>query len=107
VGGVFDHVGGGFHRYSVDRHWTVPHFEKMLYDNGQLAHLYARAGAVYADAFYLAVARRTCDFVLREMTGDSGGFYSAQDAEVNHREGLNYLWTPADAARSAERRVGN
>lgn len=94
IGGLQDHAGGGFHRYSVDRHWTVPHFEKMLYDNAQLAHLYARAGAVYADGFYLSVAERTAAYVLREMTDPAGGFYSAQDAEVDHREGLNYLWTP-------------
>jgi uncharacterized protein YyaL (SSP411 family) len=94
VGGMHDQVGGGFHRYSVDRFWTVPHFEKMLYDNGQLAHLYARAAQVYEDPYYAQVARRVCDYVLREMTDNDGGFWSAQDAEVDHREGLNYLWTP-------------
>ncbi len=99
IGGIRDHLGGGFHRYSVDKHWTVPHFEKMLYDNGQLASLYARASRVYADPWYAEVARTTCDYVCREMTGDPdrpgvGGFFSAQDAEVDQREGLNYLWTP-------------
>lgn len=105
TGGIFDQVGGGFHRYSTDAHWLVPHFEKMLYDNGQLLHLYARAADVYDDAFYKRIARRTSDYVLREMrdqTTDAGttGFYSAQDAEVNHREGQNYLWAP-DQIRDA------
>jgi uncharacterized protein YyaL (SSP411 family) len=94
AGGMHDQVGGGFHRYSVDRFWAVPHFEKMLYDNGQLAHLYARAAGVYGDPYYAEVARRVCDYVLREMADPAGGFWSAQDAEVDHREGLNYLWTP-------------
>ena len=99
-GGIRDHLGGGFHRYSVDRHWAVPHFEKMLYDNGQLAHLYARAAMVYGDPWYASIAREACDYAMREMTTDreapgAGGFFSAQDAEIDHREGLNYLWTPA------------
>ncbi|MFK7760232.1 MAG: thioredoxin domain-containing protein [Phycisphaerales bacterium] len=99
IGGIFDQVGGGFHRYSVDEHWLVPHFEKMLYDNGQLLNLYARAAEVYDDAFYRRITRRTAEYVLREMrdlSTDAGttGFYSAQDAEVNRREGQNYLWTP-------------
>ena len=104
AGGIHDQVGGGFHRYSVDRHWTVPHFEKMLYDNAQLAHLYARAAGVYADDWYARVAERACDYVLREMTDGRGGFFSAQDAEVDRREGLNYLWTPdeIDAVLDAE-----
>jgi uncharacterized protein YyaL (SSP411 family) len=100
AGGLFDQAGGGFHRYCVDATWTVPHFEKMLYDNAQLAAVYARAAALFDDAFYRRVTRRTLDFVLREMTGDHGGFFSAQDAEVDHREGLNYLWTP-DQIRGA------
>ncbi len=98
IGGMNDQVGGGFHRYSVDNTWTVPHFEKMLYDNAQLATLYARAATLDDDAFYRRTARRTLDYALREMTapGEPGatGFYSAQDAEVDGREGLNYLWTP-------------
>lgn len=100
LGGIHDHLAGGFHRYSVDRHWTVPHFEKMLYDNAQLASLYARAAGVYSDDFYTATARSACDYVLREMTGPgepgAAGFFSAQDAEVDHREGLNYLWSPEE-----------
>ncbi|MFO0963323.1 MAG: thioredoxin domain-containing protein [Phycisphaerales bacterium] len=97
LGGIFDQVGGGFHRYAVDATWTVPHFEKMLYDNGQLAALYAQAARRWDDAFYAQVARRTCEYALREMTGPQGEFFSAQDAEVDAREGLNYLWTPQQA----------
>ena len=111
-GGIFDQAGGGFHRYSVDARWLVPHFEKMLYDNGALAEVYARAhGAMSAvekggRALLARTARRICGYVLAEMTSPEGGFYSAQDAEVDHREGKNYLWTaeeigaavgPADA----------
>ena len=92
IGGLNDQVAGGFHRYSTDDHWLVPHFEKMLYDNAQLADLYARASETFSDSFYERVSRRTCDYVLREMTDPAGGFYSAQDAEVDHREGQNYLW---------------
>jgi hypothetical protein len=92
VGGVFDQVGGGFHRYAVDRTWTVPHFEKMLYDNAQLAILYAHSAAVTGDRFHERIARRTLDYVLNEMTDPSGAFYSALDAEVNAHEGENYLW---------------
>lgn len=108
TGGIFDQAGGGFHRYATDEIWLVPHFEKMLYDNGQLLHLYARAAEIYDDAFYKRIAKRTADYVLREMCDpntDAGttGFYSAQDAEVNHREGQNYLWTP-DQIRDA---IGN
>jgi uncharacterized protein YyaL (SSP411 family) len=96
IGGVFDQVGGGFHRYSVDERWLVPHFEKMLYDNAQLAQVYARAAVVYSDDFYATIARRTLDYALREMTSSEGAFYSAQDAEVDGREGGNYVWTPEE-----------
>jgi len=98
MGGMYDQVGGGFHRYSTDTIWLVPHFEKMLYDNGQLATLYARsymrdAASGGGDAFDALVIRRMLDYVLREMTDDRGGFYSAQDAEVDGHEGQNYLWS--------------
>ena len=97
VGGLFDQVGGGFHRYCVDAHWNVPHFEKMLYDNAQLASVYAHAVRTNGDAFHARTLRRTLDYVLGEMTHAEGGFFSAQDAEVRGREGLNYLWTEAEA----------
>jgi hypothetical protein len=100
TGGVYDQIGGGFHRYSVDRAWMVPHFEKMLYDNGQLAGLYARAYERTGDPYYAEVAREILDYVLREMAAPEGGFFSAQDAEVNHREGANYLWTPAEVRKA-------
>lgn len=96
VGGIRDHVGGGFHRYSVDQSWTVPHFEKMLYDQGQLLSVYARAAAVYGDAEYRRVAEETAAYLAREMTDGSGALFSAQDAEVDGKEGLNYLWTMDD-----------
>jgi uncharacterized protein YyaL (SSP411 family) len=93
LGGINDQLAGGFHRYSVDEKWIVPHFEKMLYDNAQLAGLYADAARVFSDAFYRRTAERTLDYALREMVSSEGAFASAQDAEVNHREGQNYLWT--------------
>jgi uncharacterized protein YyaL (SSP411 family) len=95
-GGIYDQVGGGFHRYSTDGKWLVPHFEKMLYDNGQLALVYANAHMTMEPADepmrYATIAKEICDYVLREMTDDTGMFYSAQDAEVDACEGLNYLW---------------
>lgn len=108
-GGIFDQVGGGFHRYSVDAHWIVPHFEKMLYDQAQLARVYGIASRVYADEFYANVARRTIECVRRDFRDGSssdGGFFSALDAEVDSREGLNYLWTREDV-RHALSSLGN
>ncbi|MDP1663092.1 MAG: thioredoxin domain-containing protein [Phycisphaerales bacterium] len=98
MGGVFDHIGGGFHRYATDAAWTVPHFEKMLYDNAQLLSVYAQAAAELDDYFYAHVAARTVEYIQREMTAPSGMFYTAQDAEVDGREGLSYLWTPEEFA---------
>jgi uncharacterized protein YyaL (SSP411 family) len=95
TGGIHDHVGGGFHRYSVDEKWLVPHFEKMLYDNGQLASLYADVYERTGDAYYAQVLADLLDYVLLEMTEQNTGvFFSAQDAEVNTHEGENYLWSP-------------
>jgi uncharacterized protein YyaL (SSP411 family) len=93
MGGMYDQIGGGFHRYSTDPKWLVPHFEKMLYDNGQLASTYAEAFQRTGDLYYARIVRGTLEYVLREMTAPSGAFHSARDAEVNHREGGNYLWT--------------
>ncbi|HVZ94640.1 MAG TPA: DUF255 domain-containing protein, partial [Phycisphaerales bacterium] len=99
LGGLLDQLGGGFHRYSTDEKWLVPHFEKMLYDNAQLASIYARAYAIGKDEFDARILRRTLDYVLREMTDpETGAFFSAQDAEVDGREGLNYLWTREELA---------
>ncbi len=105
-GGMYDQLGGGFHRYSVDGQWRVPHFEKMLYDQGQLAALYFDAFLVSKDPFYRDIGTAILDYVLRDMTDAQGGFYSAEDADSvaeddrsKHGEGLFYLWTEADIVK--------
>ncbi len=96
VGGLFDQAGGGFHRYCVDGTWTVPHFEKMLYDNAQLLSLYSRAAMLYDDPFYREIVGRTVEYLRREMMGAGWRLLSAQDAEVGGREGLNYIWVESE-----------
>jgi len=91
-GGIFDQIGGGFHRYSTDARWLVPHFEKMLYDNALLPPVYAEAYQITKDPFYLDVVTKTLDYVLREMTSTLGLFYSAQDADTNGEEGQTFVW---------------
>jgi len=98
-GGIYDHVGGGFHRYSVDERWDVPHFEKMLYDNALLSGLYASAHETTGLGLFRDVAIETIEYMLREMRDEGGGFYSAEDADVNGEEGACYLWT-ADEIKS-------
>ncbi len=93
LGGIYDQLGGGFHRYATDQTWLVPHFEKMLYDNAQLVRTYAHAYQVTGNVFYKGVAEETLDYVLREMTGAEGGFYSAQDADSEGVEGKFFVWT--------------
>ena len=93
-GGLFDHVGGGFCRYSVDRYWQIPHFEKMLYDNGPLLALYAQAFLATGDEYFGAVANATADWMLADMHSPEGGFYATRDADSEGEEGLYYLWTP-------------
>ena len=93
-GGIYDHLGGGFARYSVDDTWTIPHFEKMLYDNGPLLALYSDAWLVTQSPRYKTVCAETAAWVMREMQHDAGGYYSSFDADSEHVEGKFYVWTP-------------
>ena len=98
AGGMYDLVGGGFHRYSVDAQWLVPHFEKMLYDNALLAPPYLHAWLLTGEERYRAVAERTLEYMLRELRLPSGGFASSQDADTDGVEGLTYTWTAEEGA---------
>jgi len=109
-GGLYDHVGGGFHRYCTDRDWTVPHFEKMLYDQAELARLYVDGHRALGDSRYAAVARETLDFVDRELGHPDGGFYATLDARSppvddpggEREEGAFYVWTPEQVSEAVE-----
>jgi uncharacterized protein len=102
AGGIYDHVGGGFHRYSTDARWLVPHFEKMLYDQALLSKVYLQARQITGKKHYARIAREILDYVLRDMADPAGGFYSAEDADSEGREGTFYLWQPGQIASILE-----
>ena len=96
AGGIYDHLRGGFHRYSTDTYWLVPHFEKMLYDNALLIRLYLHAYQVTGNNTYRVVVEETLDYVIAEMTDKSGGFFSSQDADTEGEEGKYFVWRPEE-----------
>jgi uncharacterized protein YyaL (SSP411 family) len=109
-GGIYDQAGGGFARYSTDALWKVPHFEKMLYDNALLSRLFLHTYLVIREPFYKRIVTQTLDYVVREMTASSGGFYSTQDADSEGEEGKFFVWTPAEVEQllgSADARLFN
>jgi hypothetical protein len=97
--GMYDQLGGGFHRYSVDEKWLVPHFEKMLYDNAQLTRIYAQTYTITGEPLFKAVVEETVAYLVREMLDAEGGFYSTQDADSEGEEGKFFVWTPAEIAQ--------
>lgn len=98
-GGIFDQLGGGFFRYSVDDHWLIPHFEKMLYDNGLLLHVYSQAYARTHNPLYREISMLTAEWVMREMQSPTGGYFASQDADTDGEEGKFYLWEPEELRR--------
>ena len=98
-GGMYDHLGGGFHRYAVDQEWLVPHFEKMLYDNALLPPLYVDAFRLTGDPFFRRIAEETLDYLLRDMRSPQGAFYSSTDADSEGEEGKFFVWSPAETER--------
>ncbi len=106
-GGIFDQIGFGFHRYSVDEKWLVPHFEKMLYDQALLAMAYTEAYLVTGNVRFATVAREIFTYVLRDMTAPEGGFYCAEDADSEGKEGAFYVWTPEEVIRHLGQELGS
>ena len=106
AGGIYDHVGGGFHRYAVDVEWKIPHFEKMLYDNAQLVRLYLDGWRVTKEERFREVVEETLEYVRREMTHPDGAFYAAQDADSEGREGAFFVWTPEEIEAVLGRELG-
>ena len=106
-GGMYDQVGGGFHRYSTDSYWLVPHFEKMLYDNALIAKLYVHAYQITKKPLYKRIAEETIDYVLREMTSPLGGFYSAQDADSEGVEGKFFVWSRVEIIEALGEHAGD
>ena len=106
-GGMYDQLGGGFHRYSVDDHWLVPHFEKMLYDNALLSRVYLEAYQLTGKALYRRIAEEVLDYIKREMTSPEGGFYSTQDADSEGEEGKFFVWTPDEVNRILGEKEGS
>jgi hypothetical protein len=104
-GGLYDHLGGGFHRYSVDSMWQVPHFEKMLYDNAQLARVYLHAWQMKREPLHLAICEEVLDYVLREMTGPRGEFFSTQDADSESEEGKFFVWTAGELRKALDEKA--
>ncbi|HVP21262.1 MAG TPA: thioredoxin domain-containing protein [Anaerolineaceae bacterium] len=102
-GGMYDLIGGGFHRYSTDDHWLVPHFEKMLYDNAQLASTYLHAYQITGDQTFRRITEETLDFIIRELTSLEGGFYSSLDADSENEEGKYYTWTIDELRKTIDR----
>ena len=106
AGGIFDQVGFGFHRYSVDEKWLVPHFEKMLYDQAMLSLAYTDAWLFTGKARYAAVVREIFEYMAREMKSPEGGFYCAEDADSEGREGVFYTWTPDEVSEIVGKKSG-